>query len=343
MTRRILAAMQAASLLFLASCASAPPKSNEGDALNLAEPVRLDELEIADTFGDFGLGDLFEYDEAGLGVQIRYLDKAPSDRYVDVYVYPIHLPDGLSLADVLEFEQYSLDRNLMQAWDEPQGRPAALIRRYQPRSQDPSAAGLLSARTVAREGRDYRTHTFLSIMNDAILKVRMSVDSSQDFPLEAFERIVDGVSAAIRFRDRPTRELSIVITPVALEVASQGQSCMLGAWLGYGMQLTAELGEQHYLNDLERELSARRMAMHLWNVVNESDQGPCESNYMTQLELVASAGFLAEHVFHYYGRPYWGMTEDLRLEEYFDWARDQLRDYTPIPSPGILIRWKEPE
>ncbi len=172
----------------------------------------------------------------------------------------------------------------------------------------------------------------------------MSVDALEDFPVESFEAVVDGAIGAISFRDRVPGDLGIVITGSTVMGAAEGQSCLLAAWLIYGVKLTALIREQQYLNTLEREVSARKTVIDFWNEKEESpDSPPCESRYMDQLSLVSAAGFLSEHVFHQYGRPYWSVTDGLRIREYLEWARDNLSDYDPVHFPGILVSWKEPE
>lgn len=328
-------------VLALPSCAPVPVQSGGEPEVLFADPIVVDDLHVEETFGDFGLADIVEFEEAQYGVQLRYLSKASTVDYVDVYVYPLYQSEMVSLADALEYELYRLNAEIDQAWDEPQREPSALTRSYYPRFQGDSPGGLLSVRTVGREGNDYRTHSFLTIYNDAILKVRMSVDAGEVFPIESFEAIVDGVYGAINLQDRVPRELGVVVAGHMVMEASEGQSCVLAAWLIYGLKLTAEIGQQHYLNTVEREASARKVAIDFWSDKEEKpDDQPCESRYMDQLSLVSSAGFLSEHVFHHYGRPYSTMTDELRVREYLEWARVNLGDYAPVHSPGILVNWK---
>jgi len=203
---------------------------------------------------------------------------------------------------------------------------------------------LLSVKAVAREGKDYRTHSFLAIQNDAIFKIRMSVDAADEFPIDSFQTVIDGAFGAISFRDRAPKDLGVVITASTVMEAANGQPCLLGAWMMYGVKLTALIREQQYLNTAEREASARKTAIDFWNSREEKPNStPCDSTYMDQLSLVSATGFLPEHIFHQYGRPYWRATEELRIGEYLEWARDNLTDYTPIRSPGIFVMWKEPD
>jgi len=123
----------AVMLLSLSSCAPVPIKYDGGPDFMIAAPISFDDLEVAEIFGDFGLFDIVEYEEDELGVQLRYLSKASIEHYVDVYIYPLYQSKMVSLADSLEFEQYQLNAEIDQSWDEPQGQSSSLIQTYRPR------------------------------------------------------------------------------------------------------------------------------------------------------------------------------------------------------------------
>ncbi len=133
----------AAVALFLPSCAPVSMQSGGEPEVLFADPIAFDDLEVDETFGEFGLADIVEYEDDQYGLQLRYLSKASTEHYVDVYVYPLHQSELVSLADALEYEQYRLNAEIDHAWDEPQGEPSSLIRTYYPRTQGVSPGGLL--------------------------------------------------------------------------------------------------------------------------------------------------------------------------------------------------------
>lgn len=343
MTPKLVFTLQGIALLTLAACAPLPDRSNSASELSLAEPVHLADLEIDEVFGKFALLQTIEFPDLSLGVNLRFLGDLTADQYVDVYVYPVYLPDMLSLGNALEFEQMQLDLSIDEAWDLPEDSSSALIRAYQPKGLGPGAFGLLSARPVSRNGQDYETFSFLMIRDDSYLKIRKSVEIDNGFSVNDFELLIDQVTQAVRLRAgaRTRADYKLVVTASTVVHAAAGEPCVLGAWMMYGIKLISLLQDQRYLNTLDREVELKQTMIDYWiESRNNPERSTCESDYLSQLNRVAKAGFLKEHVFEAYGRPYWALTDDLRVRDYLLWARDALDADLPARESGLLVRWK---
>lgn len=116
------------------------------------------------------------------------------------------------------------------------------------------------------------------------------------------------------------------------------------AWLSYGVGLATFVSENNLSGVLptgtwqpsfDAEVFARRFQLKAWKEIKETQAVSYE--FMDHMELVDSADFLEEYIWHFYQRPDWPVPEELRLEEFDVWAETNLKDHRPITGATVTI------
>ena len=337
-------------LAALAGCAglacSHPPPTGEPLSYELSRVVTPDQLEIPETLPGFERVGIHVYDEPALGLQIRYRHDEPSDARLDLFVYPIALPELFSLADVLDATQQGLMSDVaLAASTRGQTVGPVQVAAYTPRPGGLFPPGLRSDWELLRGAEAERSHAFVTVRHDLLFKLRMSYPNGEPGSAtsrDLFEDFLEGLSQSIRSLEPDTREaLHVVVTATTMEVAGNS-ACALSAWMGYGVALLHAVNEGQYLNTLQRETSARELAVKLWDNQSRESDSDCANPALEAQSAALAAGFLREYVWTEHRVEHWEAPGDLALGAYRSWAAENLPEHVPV-FPGVLVRWSSDE
>lgn len=110
-------------------------------------------------------------------------------------------------------------------------------------------------------------------------------------------------------------------------------------WLAYGMALIAwepvylEDGSPDYFN---REVSARETAAQIWKELKQNDSSKSDPD-LDILETISDAGYMDEYLWVYLKDDRWKNPGTLELEEFMQWASDNLVNHVPVKETGISV------
>ncbi|MEL7186462.1 MAG: hypothetical protein AAFN50_08530 [Pseudomonadota bacterium] len=137
-----------------------------------------------------------------------------------------------------------------------------------------------------------------------------------------------GVSAGEIFtRDGVTDGDTFFLAPHAMLDSDPA----LQSWVTYSlMRSTCKLemgGDNPARNSsFDCEFKARRHLVSSWEEKRGSE---FTDAYLDALSDVEYAGFLAEYTVFFHGKKHWVVPEGLRLDEFREWRRDNLRGHKP--------------
>jgi hypothetical protein len=313
------------------------------DGFHTLGAVHRSDLTYPKQIGQYELLGVEDYDEVEMGVGLEYRDRVSPGFEIDVYVYPITKHELASLADVLEWEQEAVQHGI-EAAAKQNGwviEPAAGF------ILDPGIenlpAGFGSLRRIIVDGQPKLSFAFVAVRDHEFFKVRFKADEEPGVDLaEQFDNVVAVFYPAIhRKQPRPAPELRITVLADAVAAAGN-QSCALVPWLAYGNEMIHQILSGHYMPTYERELAARGKLLESWNELRrEHPDEACPNASHEALAAAARAGFFREYVFEAYDRGYWSPPEDLRREEFVEWANSTLSEHDPFRFPGVQVGWKE--
>ena len=92
----------------------------------------------------------------------------------------------------------------------------------------------------------------------------------------------------------------------------------------------------------EEEAFSRQHLVTIYNELKESDKS-LSYDYLEQLSLVDSAGFMKEYVWVFLKQSAWTQPQGLRLNEFNSWTQENLKDHAPQTYGGILAVKKQQE
>lgn len=330
----LLPAMAPLALLALA-CTTPPDAATPSPgAYQIARTVSPDDFALPELASGFRLQQVHHYDEPELGFAARYISRDFAG-HIDVYVYPILLPHGVSLAHVLELQQQQVEQEIrLVAQNQGQAGPVE-ISTHAPGGALPP--GFLGYREIVRGDATHHSHSFLTASHDLFFKVRFTLpDFGAGNSAAAFESFVDALSEGLTDRDPEQRALQVTMTATTARVAGDS-SCGWRPWIMYGYAMQQMLASGRYLDTFERELEARSVALDIHE--QSLEEGPCPAPYWEALSRAREAGLLREYFWSTHRDPIWEQPEGLDLTRYEAWAPTGLPDREPIPFPGILVHW----
>lgn len=115
--------------------------------------------------------------------------------------------------------------------------------------------------------------------------------------------------------------------------AVQDDDPVLQSWVAYSlMKSTCQLdigGEvPARVSDYGCELTARQHLLDTWEEQRAAHTGAVDP-YLDALVEVRDAGFIGEYTVSYFGRREWQVPIEVRLEDFRDWQRANLRGHKP--------------
>ncbi len=124
---------------------------------------------------------------------------------------------------------------------------------------------------------------------------------------------------------------------VILDRSLLGKEAVSAAWLAYGLKrvLWYEKGffknfpnEKNYRYTSQEELEARSSQVKVWIELSQADSS-LKDKYLDELSLVYKNDFLGEYVFFYFNRPEWKVNENLRMDDFIKWAKENIPEHKP--------------
>ncbi len=106
---------------------------------------------------------------------------------------------------------------------------------------------------------------------------------------------------------------------------------VLQSWAGYSLARSAcqlQIGGDNPAREssFDCEFTARRLLLETW--LEQKVAGPgARDDYLDELTLIATAGYLAEYVAAYFGKRHWELPYDLETAEFRQWRRSNLRGH----------------
>ncbi|KKL22329.1 hypothetical protein LCGC14_2436530 [marine sediment metagenome] len=106
------------------------------------------------------------------------------------------------------------------------------------------------------------------------------------------------------------------------------------AWYGYGVIMNIQIQSyysQHKTIDdfkmtFESERNARGFLAGWWSEIKTESPGVSDK-YLDELLAVETSGYLSEYVYVYYRQDFWHDIPDLKLDEFSEWAAENLKDH----------------
>lgn len=329
--------------LFAVSCASSLPPTEP--AYSLSDPIESSSFRIPSTLAGFQVYSISQYPDPELGFQVKLRFSSDSKILADIYVYPVLLPDLMSLADMLDFEQEKLEEGIRYvSATKDQESTDPILTTYVPPKDGLLPAGYYGIRTIEGPRFQATSHSFLTLNHDLYFKVRITVPIDSSLPSSRVTGLIDALSESVPPPARRTRKLSVVVTRTTHDFAAEGNVCALSAWILYGVAMQEAVASGKYLGSFDRELTARSAALDYWDRESrEPREKACESLALSSMSKSREHGFLREYVWSAYRQRHWLQPPNLELEAFDEWAQSNLSEHDPIVFPGVLIRWAEPE
>jgi len=144
-----------------------------------------------------------------------------------------------------------------------------------------------------------------------------------------------------------TEDKKVEITVTLDEAALKGKpESVTGAWMGYGIARANWISEHVLVNPgelvsyrrcFEEELAGRESLAKIWAELKQSD-AKLKDEYLDQVLVIRSAGFLGEYVWSYLGSADWKQpSKELRLEAFEKWRTANLAGHKAQTLADVKI------
>lgn len=211
-------------VLVLTACAATPQKSQQ-----VFFPVNPSEIQLPVPAAAFVQGETHVYPQPELGYAISYHPADGADAHLDVFIYPLILPEGFSLADALEGHFNSALEDLLSL------EPGAKIKNVGIFAQQPSpskASGLKAEVEFCAQGNQ-KSLLYLGVLDDVLIKVRFTEKSSGALAVQV-DQFVRDLLQQTRFTNSAAHQHPFTHTILAgPEVQAEGPGEFLGFAIGY--------------------------------------------------------------------------------------------------------------
>lgn len=324
-------------VVFLSACASTQQRPQQQFF-----PVTQADVVLPAPPADFIEEGVHVYDQPQLGYSVRYKPTSGADAHLDVYIYPLVLPEKLSLADAQEGYFMSGVKDISQTQPSAQIKTVSVLADTNANNQNAALKGTV-------EIGPNRSLLYLTIKDDVVIKARFTEKSTG-----GLEKLVDKfflkLSQEIRFTNPASRKHPLsktILIGSALNQEDPGK--YLGYALGYMQSLLLALESGKYLNTFEREYTAVSAGLDLAEKLKDDKKKPeptaqPEKTYpnaqIAQMLAIRKAGFLREYVWDKMRVEYWGQPADLKLEDYKTWMQSNLAEHKGLPGPPASIGWE---
>ena len=334
-------------LFAVVACARQPAPPKFATKLT-SETIDVEGFVVPRTADDFEFIDTHAYEPREMGTSVHYQTFYVPEARIDLYLYPVIVPDLFSLAHVLneaqravvsDIERTDTARNLGVRLATQTLEPAPGV--------TPPLVGIHAVFELTEEtGRVWRSHSFLAIRGRHYLKVRFSYPvETEAVAAPAYDRFLARVVAAVAAS--PAGDpvpVGLTITRTT-EAASHGNTCAAAAWVAYASRIAEAIGRGEFADTYERELAARGKALEAWQELKQRDPARvgdrCVDASLDAMLAAQKLGLLDEYVWHYYAKPYWVAPADLDLGAFAAFQRRALVGHDPVLEPGVVVRFKE--
>jgi hypothetical protein len=330
-------------LFALVACARTPaaPKLE-------SETVDVEGFVVPRAADDFRLVDTHAYEPREMGTSVQYDTFYVPEARIDLYLYPVVVPDLFSLASVLHEAQRIVVEGVERVAAN-RSHPARLEtqRLEAVPGVAPPLVGIHAVFDLTDDtGRQWRSHSFLAIRGRHFLKVRFTYAAETEaVGAPAFERFLASVVSPVA--QSPAGDPVAVATTVTRTtlVASHDNTCAAAAWIVYGARIADAVGRGEFADTFEREFQARSTALVAWEKLKQvgapHPKDPCVDASLDAMLQARKLGLFDEYVWHYYAKPYWDAPPDLDLPAFAAFEKRALAGHDPVLEPGIVVRFKD--
>ena len=121
-----------------------------------------------------------------------------------------------------------------------------------------------------------------------------------------------------------------VIDPIFYESNVSKES-----WIIYSSKIEEAMNEYYSKNpkgnfalSFEAELNARRFMMFYYTMTKKEDS--IIDNYLEEMIKINEAGFFNEYVFICFHQDSWGRNNELKIDDWANWMRNNIPDHIPL-------------
>lgn len=265
----------------------------------------------------------------------RYSRSAFNSSRFDVFVYPVYLPKGVSLADINETEMRCILKGLQAVY--PGSKATELD----------SFSGQLNAKRYEAikakleiPGKQLMSSwVYLSVIDDVFVKVRYTEPTENEY-----ESQVDGFVASLLTRfsfSDPQAHKHPLAPVVGLSSTDFDQdNAYLSALMAYAAILSIEVENGRFLDTYERAQACWEPTLTIWQgLKGESSQNAVGSAFDGMLS-ARKAGYFREYLWVNFQKPYWIQPSGLRLEKFRIWASQNLKGHVACDTKCLLVVWR---
>lgn len=138
--------------------------------------------------------------------------------------------------------------------------------------------------------------------------------------------------------DAKKTDISIVLSD---DLMKANNIPIMACWLAYASDLSNNIGKEINKKDkeikisFENELSARTTLVQVWKELKAKDQ--LTNSYLDDLEKVYDNKYLPEYVYNYLKKEYWPVKDDLKIDEFNQWVKDNLKDHQVLTLAYVTL------
>ena len=321
-------------LLVLTACAATPQKPQQ-----VFFPVTPSEVLLPAPKATFVRGETHIYPQPELGYAVRFHPADGADAHLDVFIYPLVLPEGFSLADALEGHFNSALEDVLSL---ESGAKLKNVGIFAQQSSLSKGSGLKAEVEFYAQGNQ-RSLLYLGVLDDVLIKVRFTEKSSGALAARVDEFVHDLLQQT-RFAN-PVAHQHPLTHSILVGAGSYAEEPgeFLRFAIGYLQSMQESLEQGFFLNTFEREYTAVNSGLNLAQSAAEkkTDLPVNPQAQLPKIIEVQRAGFLREYVWEFMRRPYWQQPHSLNLAEFKLWRDRNLAGHKGLVRPPVVIGWQQ--
>ena len=266
---------------------------------------------------------------------VRYSRPGEGASWVDVFVYPLCLPKGVSLANALELGVVNTLKGMQTFYP---GTTVQEIVSFVGERNGRRYEALKAKMGIVKDGRRL-SFLYLAAFDDVFVKIRFTQPEGTDYEVQ-----VDGLAASLltEFRfSQPEMHKHQTAPNIYLDPkAGLGATDMVANLLVYAALMNGEIEKGRYLDTFERSLSCwEPLTKGIEKMRSDGVPQPATTCF-AGAAAAQKAGYLREYLWTYHRRPYWIRPPDLKVDEFKAWASDHLKEHTPCDISRASLGWK---
>ena len=336
-------------LLFALVACARPPAAPKVAAKLKSESIDVEGFVVPRAAEDFQLLDTHAYERRELGTSVQYGTFYVPEARIDLYLYPVIVPELFSLASVLHEAQRAVVADVERVAADRHETVQMTAQRIEsvPGVAPPLQGIDTEFEFTEAKGLRGHSHAFIAIRGRHFLKVRFTYAAENEaVGAPAFERFLASVVALVA--QSPAGDPAPVGTTITRTtiVASRDNQCALEAWIVYGASLMEALGRGEFADTFERELAARSRAVAAWETLKQEGAGKlppsqCVDPSLDAMLMARNLGLFEEYVWRYYAKPYWSEPPGLDHAAFAAFEKASLAGHDPVLQPGVVIHFQD--